>query len=353
MTTPSFRLHDRIVRSLGAILILLMILSPAIIPPVNVAVAAKAKETARISVLVATGMPGDTYYQVGLGMASLWTTKLRREGIRVSAAISEGSLENIEAIRIADADLILAESFFSSMAHAGTGIYKGKPLQELRSITTLWPDVVHFLLRSEAISTGTLADLQGLTVATGLPDSGNRFTTEKLLGSLKSGGKGVRLRSMSNMAAAEALRNGTVQALNATGGIPVPLVRQLLGAKSPSLGLLEISESRVKYLREVGWGHMIRTIIPSGTYPGQSHSIRSVGFPNLLATTSSLPRHVVYALTKTLYENLDYLAKVHPACRQIDLDRALSGLEVPLHPGAVEYYLERNIDIPEHLLPRQ
>ena len=36
-------------------------------------------------------------------MASLWTTKLRDAGIRVSAAMSEGSMENIEAIRISDA----------------------------------------------------------------------------------------------------------------------------------------------------------------------------------------------------------------------------------------------------------
>ncbi len=65
------------------------------------------KDTAWISVLVATGMPGGTSYHVGLGMASLWTTKLRDCGIRVSAAISEGAIENIEAIRIADADSYL------------------------------------------------------------------------------------------------------------------------------------------------------------------------------------------------------------------------------------------------------
>ncbi|MBM3298997.1 MAG: hypothetical protein FJY85_03485, partial [Deltaproteobacteria bacterium] len=66
---------------------------------------AREKVPVRISVLVVTGMPGGTYHRIGLGMASLWTTRLKRAGIRVSAAISEGSAENIEAIRIADADL--------------------------------------------------------------------------------------------------------------------------------------------------------------------------------------------------------------------------------------------------------
>ena len=82
---------------------------------------AQDKDRAKISLLIATGMPGGTCYHVGLGMASLWTTKLRHPGIRVSAAHSEGSRENIEAIRISDADLILAEEFFCSMAFRGIG----------------------------------------------------------------------------------------------------------------------------------------------------------------------------------------------------------------------------------------
>ncbi len=71
------------------------------------AVSFAARNPARISVLMATGMPGGTYYHVGLAMASMWTTSLQDEGIRVSAAVSEGSKENIQAIRIADADMIL------------------------------------------------------------------------------------------------------------------------------------------------------------------------------------------------------------------------------------------------------
>jgi uncharacterized protein len=317
----------------------------------NAAGPTSSRQTARISVLVATGMPGGTYYRVGLGMASLWTTRLRRTGIRVSAAISEGSLENIEAIRIADADLILAESTFCTMAYSGTGVYKGNPLPELRSITSLWPDVIHFLIRSEAVRTGSLRDLEGLTVATGLPESGTRYTTEKLLATLRSGGSNVRLRSMSNMAAVEALRNGTVQVLTLAGGIPVPLVVGLLRGNSPSLRLLEMSDSSVRSLRDKGVLSAFRMLIPPHTYPNQVRAIRSVGYGNVLATTSSLSSEVVYDLTKTLYENLDHLRSVHPACREISLDRALRYVHIPLHPGAIRYYRERNVNIPERLLP--
>jgi hypothetical protein len=312
---------------------------------------AKDRGPARISVLIATGMPGGTFYQVGLGMASLWTTRLRQIGIRVSAAISEGSMENIEAIRIADADMILVEELFCSMAYGGTGIYKGQPLPELRSITTLWPDIVHLLIRADKIETGNLEDLNGLTVATGLPDSGNRFTTELLLKTLKSGPANVRLRSMSNMAAAEALRKGQVEAVDLTGGIPVPLVTTLFGERRPPLSLLDITDLQMQTAREEGWRDVFRQTIPAGTYPGQDRPVNTVGQMNLLAVTASLNPQVVYALTKAFYENLDYLVRVHPACRNIVLEKAMDGLSIPLHPGAIRYYRERKIKIPDHLIP--
>lgn len=312
---------------------------------------AEAKNPARISVLIVTGMPGGTYYHVGLGMASLWTTKLQDEEIRVSAAASEGSRENIQAIRIADADLILAEDFLCSMAYHGTGLYKGRPVPELRSVTTLWPDTVHLLIRADKKHTGNIEDLHGLVLATGLPDSGNRLTAEMLVRILKPGKRKVRLRYMTNMAGVEALRKGAVQALDLTGGPPVPLVTTLLNEGNPALAFLEITDAQLEALKAGGGPFFFRQEIAARTYPSQDKPIHTIGQPCILAVTDTLDPEVVYALTKSLYENLDYLARVHPACRSMSLDHALERLTVPLHPGAIRYFQEQDIEIPEHLIP--
>ncbi|MEW6139544.1 MAG: TAXI family TRAP transporter solute-binding subunit [Thermodesulfobacteriota bacterium] len=306
------------------------------------------KQGARISLLIATGMPGGTYYRVGLGMASLWTTNLKSKGIRVSAAISEGSRENIEAIRIADADLILAENLFCSTAYHGTGGYKGRPLEELRAIASLWQDTVHILIRKDLVKTGTIKDLQGVILATGLPESGNRFTTELLLKTIPGGIKSVRMRSMSSLAGAEAVRKGTVQAFDLTGGIPVPLVTGLFSESSVALELLDIPDSSLEMLKREGWKDVSRVVIPAETYPGQAKPVRTVGSANVLATTASLNPEVVYELTRALFESLEYLATVHPACRNISAEKALMGMDIPLHRGAERYYRERNIEIPPH-----
>ena len=114
--------------------------------------------------------------------------------------------------------------------------------------------------------------------------------------------------------------------------------------------VLDIPEESIQSLVNAGWKHLFRTLIPARTYPGQQVPVKTVGFENMLATTSSLDPEVVYALTKTLYENVDYLVAVHPACRSLELDSAVTGLNVPLHRGAAQYYRERNIAIPKQLI---
>ncbi|WP_083846884.1 TAXI family TRAP transporter solute-binding subunit [Desulfomonile tiedjei] len=308
------------------------------------------KNRARVSILLATGMHGSTYYHVGLAMASLWTTRLRDAGIRVSAASSEGSMENIEAIRIADADMIIAEDLFCSMAAAGNGLFKGKPLPELRSITALWPDVLQIVIRSDKMHKGTLQDLDGIALATGLPDSGNKYILELLLKSMKNEKPKVRFRPMSNQAAVEALKKGLVDGIDVTGGVPVPLLSSLLQDGKISLGFLEISGAQMEAAREEGWKNVFPTVVPAGSYPGQDKAIHTVGHANLLAVTASLSPEIVYLLTKTLYENLEYLMKVHPACRTMSLEKALDGVNVPLHRGSVRYYKEKKIKVPERLI---
>jgi uncharacterized protein len=48
----------------------------------------------------------------------------------------------------------------------------------------------------------------------------------------------------------------------------------------------------------------------------------------------------VYGMTKALWTSLDQLVAAHSAARAIDLKKALTGMPIPLHPGAEKYYKE-------------
>ena len=45
--------------------------------------------------------------------------------------------------------------------------------------------------------------------------------------------------------------------------------------------------------------------------------------------------------------NVDTLAAAHSAAKAIKLDSALSGMPVPLHPGAARYFKEKGLNVPQ------
>ena len=61
---------------------------------------------------------------------------------------------------------------------------------------------------------------------------------------------------------------------------------------------------------------------------------------NLLLVNQSLSEGAVYAITKTIFENLDALQAAHNAAKHISLDRVAVGMPVPFHPGAEKYFKE-------------
>ena len=88
----------------------------------------------------------------------------------------------------------------------------------------------------------------------------------------------------------------------------------------------------------------------AGTYPGQDSDIQTIAQPNFLAVNAAVDEEHVYKLTKALYENLPFLQAIHKATEAMDVNAAMGGLPVPLHPGAMRYYKEVGLEIPAHLM---
>ena len=58
----------------------------------------------------------------------------------------------------------------------------------------------------------------------------------------------------------------------------------------------------------------------------------------MLAVTDELSEDTVYDITKAIYENADSIS--HSKAEFINIDSALDGIGVDLHPGAEKYYEE-------------
>ena len=90
--------------------------------------------------------------------------------------------------------------------------------------------------------------------------------------------------------------------------------------------------------------------IKAGTYPGQDTDVTTIAQPNFLAVNASVAENHVYLLTKAFTKIYRFLQAIHKATKAMDKDSAMAGLPLPLHPGAVKYYKEIGLTVPDRLI---
>ncbi len=305
--------------------------------------------------ILATASTGGTYYPVGVAISTLVKVKLEpAHEIAMSAINSAGSGENVRLLREGEAQFAILQGLFGYFAATGTGDLAADGKQEnLRSVTTLWPNVEHFIVDSDAVSTGTIADFVALTgesAALGKRNSGTMGSNSAILS-----GFGVDAESDFTLVeagygpSAEALQNGQVRAISTPAGAPVGAVSQLMASAGDGVTILSFTDEQMAQA-DGGRELWTRYTIKAGTYPGQTADIDTIAQPNFLAVSADVSEENVYMITKTIYENLPFLNAIHPATKEMALEAAITGLPLPLHPGAARYYREAGLDIPERLI---
>ncbi|BFM49053.1 TAXI family TRAP transporter solute-binding subunit [Marinomonas sp. THO17] len=306
--------------------------------------------------ILATASTGGTYYPVGVAIATLSKIKLEPKfGLSVSAISSAGSGENIKLLRENQAQFAILQGLYGAWAWGGEGPFEQVGKQtELRSVSMLWQNVEHFVLKSELAKTGTVADLKDLEgtnnkFSIGKKNSGTEGSGRQQLKGLGIDPDKFSLAYMGYGASADAMQNGNIDGMNTPAGVPVSAVTRLYASMGDKVTVLDFTDEQMKAANG-DYQLWTRYVIPANTYPGQTKDINTVAQPNFLATRADMSEEDVYQLTKSLYENLGYLSAIHKATSVMAIEKAIAGLPVPLHPGAARYYREVGLDIPARLI---
>ncbi|MBV6657253.1 MAG: TAXI family TRAP transporter solute-binding subunit [Devosiaceae bacterium] len=307
--------------------------------------------------LLATASTGGTYYPVGVALSTLIKVRLQPSmGINVSAINSAGSGENVALLRDDEAQFAIVQGLFGAYAATGTGPLAEAGAQEgLRSITMLWPNVEHFIIRSDLVDSGTVSDVEALAgepMALGRQNSGTIGSNRTILA-----GFGIDMDEAYELVyagygpSADALQNGQVVGMSTPAGAPVGAVSRAFAAMGDDITLLEFTDEQMAAANGDFDELWTRYVIPAGTYPGVDEDVNTIAQPNFLMVRDDVPEETIYEITKTIYENLTFLQGIHPATNAMSLDVAIAGLPLPLHPGAIRYYEEQGITVPDRLKP--
>jgi len=307
-----------------------------------------------VELILATATTGGTYYPVGVALSTLWSIKLRNEkpaAIKVNPITSAGSGENINMLKGKEVEMAILQGLFGKMAYHGIAVYQGKPMKELRTITMLWPNVEHFVIFQGKVKSGTITDIKGLKFSIGRAGSGTERSGLTIMSGVGMSRDDVQGEYLGYFESSNAMKDKRIEGANLCAGPPVAAVTDLFATPGRKVKILEFTDEQLNAINEKSAYPGYRYIIPANTYPGQTEPVKTIAQPNFLGIRADVDTEIVYKLTKTIYENLPYLYSIHQATKHMNLESAISGLPSPLHPGALKYYRERGIVIPDSLVP--
>jgi hypothetical protein len=289
-----------------------------------------------IFVSFGTGEMNGVYYPVGKAICKIVGPELRADGIWCSPETTPGSVYNVGGVQSGELEFAFVQSNVQFAAYKGIGAWNGRPASELRSVLSLYPELVTVIARAGA-NIHDLGDLAGKQVNVGSRGTGTRATWDAIVAELgNSDYKQARL-ALKAADTTSALCRGAIDANFLIVGHPSPLVSNQLAACASNF--VAIAGPVVDKLI-AAYPFSARGSIPTEFY-GISADVPTFGSRATLVTSVSADARVVALVAKAILTHVAELRTLHPALATLKAEEMIEqGLTAPLHPAAAKVYRE-------------
>ena len=142
-----------------------------------------------------------------------------------------------------------------------------------------------------------------------------------------------------------ALKDRKIDAFFWVGGLPTAAVTDLANSPGVKIKMIDIAHL-VPVMAKKHGNIYIKDVIPQRTYKGMEADNQAATVTNLMAVHQNMDDKTAYVITKTLFENVVDLVRVHAEAVNIKLEnQKAEASSIPWHPGAIKYLAERGIKI--------
>lgn len=277
-----------------------------------------------------------SYYQMAVQVAEA-VRKATDGGVQVTVEESQGSVQNVKEAALRGGDYVFTTPpVLINLAKGGKKMFEdGKDYSTIRALFVIPSLTMHYVVDADA-GIGSFADLDGKGFIIGKGSFGAREAASNF----EQFGVSPDLVDVELNAAVPALQNGQVAGFATAGSYPAPNVME--AAASTEITLLSMSDEQVETTGRT------RLVIPAGTYPGVDRDTVTTSLPVGAYTTTEMDEETAYRLTKSYWESKPKMAETARWWAGVD-PAMLETMAGPLHAGALRYYEEAGISVPDAL----
>jgi uncharacterized protein len=289
---------------------------------------------------VGTASQGGTYFVYGNGLAGYIGESL---GINASGEVTGGPVQNVTLVQFQDHDIGLVT--MGPMYEAWVGESELAPGVEHSDVRALFPmyqtPFQVIVLAGSGIT--SVSDLDGRRVSVG-PAGGTPGTYWPRF--METLGVEANVSFAGAADAASQLKDGLIDAFAFAAGVPISAFSQL--AAEANVVMFGFNEEEHATILE-NHPSVSSLPIPAGTYAGHDYDQTTVAMWNFAVAHADMPESLAYEITKLAMENNERMVQIHAAAVETLPEHWDKNSFLPYHPGAVRYFEEAGITIPDNL----
>ena len=294
------------------------------------------------NISIATGGTGGVYYPMGGGLAALLSKKI--PGMTATAEVTGGSVANMQLVGTGKSYLAFTQADAAIDALKGQDKSAGKPIP-VRALAVLYPNRMH-VVSIEGTGVTKIGDIKGKRVSTG---SGGSATEVFAFRVIEAAGldkdKDMKRERLGVAESVSALKDRKIDAFFWVGGLPTSAVTDLANTPGVKIKMIDIAHLVPEMVKRNGPVY-VKDVIPQRMYKGMEADNPQATVTNLLAVNASMDDKTAYLITKTLFDNVVDLVRVHAEAVNIKLEnQKAENSSIPWHPGAIKFYAEKGIKI--------
>lgn len=287
-------------------------------------------------IVIGTGGISGVWYPVGGAIASVLSNSA---GVTATAQASAGSVENIRLLSQGEIEMGIANTSVVASAVAGEEAFVGEPISNMRGIAIMLPIQTQMIVRADS-DIQSLYDLKGKSVGVGQPGSGDEVQIRQMLETIGITYEDIDPKMLSYSELVTSFKDKQIDAMFVLSGAPTSAI--LDAASQEKVRILPVEdEIRDKVIEKFPFN--VKITLPANTYQFQTEPVELLQLGTLLFCDESLSEDAVYRITKALFDNVETLQGSHNQMASFSLEKAIDGMPIDLHPGAIKYYKEAGL----------